>query len=154
MPATTLEFANLCLTNASILLPTEIVLEENMTKFLQNEKPIPGDEDKEWVRIKSSNLYCRGISMLFGFVSPGNVIVFAHNIVRIVKVSCLLTFELLLFLVLWKEVSLVVFLLMLLLVIQYKRKKSIIWSKLWLVRKCSYSASVTMQWQPYGFWIF
>lgn len=50
MPATTLEFANLCLSNATFLLPSEDVLEENMTTFLINEKPVPGHEDKEAVK--------------------------------------------------------------------------------------------------------
>ena len=46
---TTLEFASLCLSNASFLLPKEdAALEENMTKFIQNEKPVPGADEKEY----------------------------------------------------------------------------------------------------------
>lgn len=50
MPSTSLEFASLCLSNASFLLPKDLVLEENMTKFIKNEKPVPGGEEKESVK--------------------------------------------------------------------------------------------------------
>ncbi|XP_066928082.1 CCR4-NOT transcription complex subunit 10-like [Clytia hemisphaerica] len=48
----TLSFGSMCLSNACTLLPSESVLEENMTKFLQNEKPVPGGaaDDKESVK--------------------------------------------------------------------------------------------------------
>ena len=43
----TLEFANICLCNAMLLLPSEIILETNMTAYLQHEKVITGEDEKE-----------------------------------------------------------------------------------------------------------
>ena len=43
----TLEFANICLSNAMLLLPSENILEANMTAYLQHEKVITGEDEKE-----------------------------------------------------------------------------------------------------------
>ena len=47
MPVPTLEFANLCLTNATLLLPSESELQTNMTAILEHEKVTPNDDQNE-----------------------------------------------------------------------------------------------------------
>lgn len=47
IPAPTLDFANLCLSNALLLMPSERDLETAMMTCLQNERVVPGADDKE-----------------------------------------------------------------------------------------------------------